>query len=85
MDGNKSILGMANNMSIYPFHTLLTKDSIKNIFLTLTNEEDSFKAKINFDFEVPIFSSTFSDLTSHAVSADEQKIILKIGSETFLD
>ncbi|WP_434335298.1 LppA family lipoprotein [Mycoplasma capricolum subsp. capricolum] len=85
MDGNKSILGMANNMSIYPFHTLLTKDSIKNIFLTLTNEEDSFKAKIDFDFEVPIFSSTFSDLTSHAVSADEQKIILKISSETFLD
>ncbi|WFQ91245.1 LppA family lipoprotein [Mycoplasma feriruminatoris] len=71
----KSILGLKNNMSIYPFHTRVNKDSIKDIYLTITNENWQKKAKIDFTLYLNIYAASLSDLTDNTYASDK---ILKL-------
>ncbi|CEA10568.1 LppA family lipoprotein [Mycoplasma capricolum subsp. capripneumoniae] len=73
----KSILGLKNNMSLYPFHTRANKDSIKNIYLTITNENGIKEAKIEFELYLSVYASTFTDLTDNTY-ASEKNIKLTI-------
>lgn len=72
-------------MSIYPFHTLITKDSIQKIYLSISKDEEKYTAKIDFELHIPIFASTLSDLKSHATSGDEKILKLKISQNTPID
>ncbi|ADR23936.1 putative lipoprotein, LppA/P72 family [Mycoplasma leachii PG50] len=75
----KSILGLTGGFSIYPFHTSINKDSIKNIYLSINkDEENAHKAIIEFEVHIPVFSTGFSDLKSYATSGDEKYLVLKI-------
>ncbi|QIN49059.1 LppA family lipoprotein [Mycoplasma capricolum subsp. capripneumoniae] len=65
----KSILGLKNNMSLYPFHTRANKDSIKNIYLTITNENGIKEAKIEFELYLSVYASTFTDLTDNTYAS----------------
>ncbi|WP_434328685.1 LppA family lipoprotein [Mycoplasma capricolum subsp. capricolum] len=80
-----SILGLTGNMSIYPFHTIITKDSIQKIYLSINKDEEKYTAKIDFELHIPIFASTLSDLKSHATSGDEKILKLKISQNTSID
>ncbi|KEZ20238.1 LppA family lipoprotein [Mycoplasma capricolum] len=82
----RSILGLAGGMSIYPFHTRITKDSIENIYLSISKEENSkYKAKLEFEVHIPIFASSFSDLKSHSTSGESKALVFKIVSGTSVD
>ncbi|WP_434324599.1 LppA family lipoprotein [Mycoplasma capricolum] len=82
---NTSILGLAGNMSIYPFHTRITKESINKIFITLAKEDDD-KLKVTIDFEViiPIYSVGYSDLKSPGTGASIP-LTLKVNSSALID
>ncbi|UZK64281.1 LppA family lipoprotein [Mycoplasma mycoides subsp. capri] len=81
-DGYTSIIGLAGNMSIYPFHSIITKDCINNISLVVKKEIDNnYLVSINFDFDIPVYSSTFSDLKSH-VASDSKILKLKVSAKT---
>ncbi|ADR23972.1 putative lipoprotein, LppA/P72 family [Mycoplasma leachii PG50] len=67
----KSILGLKNNMSLYPFHTRVNKDSIKNIYLTITNENGIKEAKIEFELYLSVYASTFTDLTDNTYASEK--------------
>ncbi|AGJ91040.1 LppA family lipoprotein [Mycoplasma putrefaciens] len=82
-NGNeRSILGLNGNMSLYPFNTQITSDSIKEIYLNY--EKENKKLKIEFNLEIPFYSTPLSDLRSHAVSL-EKKILLKTTSQYTLN
>ncbi|ACU78331.1 LppA family lipoprotein [Mycoplasma mycoides] len=79
----KSILGLKGGFSIYPFHTSINKDSIKNIYLSINKDEENvYKAVIEFEVHIPVFSTGFSDLKSYATSGDEKYLVLKIVQTT---
>ncbi|QVK01990.1 LppA family lipoprotein [Mycoplasma mycoides subsp. capri] len=83
-NGYTSIIGLAGNMSIYPFHSIITKDCINNISLVVNKQPDNnYLITIDFDFDIPVFSSTFSDLKSH-VASDSKTLKLKVSSKTFI-
>ncbi|XWT84112.1 hypothetical protein V2P25_00175 [Mycoplasma capricolum subsp. capricolum] len=72
-------------MSIYPFHTRITKESINKIFITLAKEDDG-KLKVTIDFEViiPIYSVGYSDLKSPGTGASIP-LTLKVNSSALID
>ncbi|XWT74441.1 hypothetical protein V2P44_04370 [Mycoplasma leachii] len=71
-------------MSIYPFHSIITKDCINNISLVVNKQPDNnYLITIDFDFDIPVFSSTFSDLKSH-VASDSKTLKLKVSAKTFI-
>lgn len=79
----KSILGLKGGFSIYPFHTSINKDLIKNIYLSINKDEENvYKAVIEFEVHIPVFSTGFSDLKSYATSGDEKYLVLKIVQTT---
>ncbi|CBW53742.1 Hypothetical protein, predicted lipoprotein [Mycoplasma mycoides subsp. capri LC str. 95010] len=80
-----SILGLSGNGSLYPFHTIINNDSIKNVYLTINKEDKKYKVEIDFEVNIPIFSSTTSDLTSHATSGDTKILKLQIAANTLID
>ncbi|PTD30970.1 LppA family lipoprotein [Mycoplasma leachii] len=83
-NGYTSIIGLAGNMSIYPFHSIITKDCINNISLVVNKQPDNnYLITIDFDFDLPVFSSTFSDLKSH-VASDSKTLKLKVSAKTFI-
>ncbi|WP_434343661.1 LppA family lipoprotein [Mycoplasma sp. 06067-C1-B144P-99-0482-3] len=83
-NGYTSIIGLAGNMSIYPFHSIITKDCINNISLVVNKQPDNnYLITIDFDFDIPVFSSTFSDLKSH-VASDSKTLKLKVNAKTFI-
>ncbi|QVJ95509.1 LppA family lipoprotein [Mycoplasma mycoides] len=83
-NGYTSIIGLAGNMSIYPFHSIITKDCINNISLVVNKQPDNnYLITIDFDFDIPVFSSTFSDLKSH-VASDSKTLKFKVSAETFI-
>ncbi|WFQ91432.1 hypothetical protein MFERI14815_00013 [Mycoplasma feriruminatoris] len=84
-NNNKSILGLAGNMSIYPFHTRITKESIDKMFITLQKESDN-KTKVIFEFDlnVPIYSVGYSDLKSPGTGATTP-LVLKVSSSALID
>ncbi|MDP4040729.1 LppA family lipoprotein [Mycoplasma mycoides] len=83
-NGYTSIIGLTGNMSIYPFHSIITKDCINNISLVVNREPDNnYLITIDFDFDIPVFSSTFSDLKSH-VASDSKTLKLKVSANTFI-
>ncbi|WP_017698157.1 LppA family lipoprotein [Mycoplasma mycoides] len=82
---NKSILGLAGHMSIYPFHTRITKESIDNIFITINKEEDNkIKVILDFEIKIPIYSVGYSDLKSPGTGASTP-LVLKINSTALID
>ncbi|QVK02133.1 LppA family lipoprotein [Mycoplasma mycoides subsp. capri] len=77
-NNNKSILGLKNQMSIYPFHSRITKDSIKNIYITINNKNSTKELELEAEIEIPIYSSTLTDLTDHTYAAEKPlKITVK--------
>ncbi|WP_017698159.1 LppA family lipoprotein [Mycoplasma mycoides] len=84
-DNYTSILGLAGGGSLYPFHTIINNDSIKNIYLTINKENKKHKVTINFEVYIPIFASTTSDLTSHATSGDTNILKLDITTNALID
>ncbi|WFQ92065.1 hypothetical protein MFERI14815_00681 [Mycoplasma feriruminatoris] len=72
----KSILGLKDNMSLYPFHTRITKDSITNVSVSINKKQNLKELEIEVEIEIPIYSSTLSDLTDN-VYAKETKLKLK--------
>ncbi|WFQ89794.1 LppA family lipoprotein [Mycoplasma feriruminatoris] len=81
-NGYWSIIGLAGNMSIYPFHSIITKDSINNISLIINKVTDNdYVVSISFDFEIPVYASTFSDLKSH-VTSETKNLKLKVSAKT---
>ncbi|QVK02818.1 LppA family lipoprotein [Mycoplasma mycoides] len=84
-DNYTSILGLAGGGSLYPFHTIINNDSIKNIYLTINKEDKKHKVTINFEVDIPIFASTTSDLTSHATSGDTNILKLDITTNALID
>ncbi|WP_434333602.1 LppA family lipoprotein [Mycoplasma capricolum subsp. capricolum] len=80
----KSIIGLADNSSLYPFHTKINKDSIKNFYITINNKESKKEVEIEFDVYVPIYASTLSELLSHSTIKDE-KLKIKVISSTKFD
>ncbi|QVK02817.1 LppA family lipoprotein [Mycoplasma mycoides] len=82
---NKSILGLAGSMSIYPFHTRITKESIDKIFITINKEEDNkIKVILDFEIKIPIYSVGYSDLKSPGTGASTP-LVLKINSSALID
>ncbi|WFQ93756.1 LppA family lipoprotein [Mycoplasma feriruminatoris] len=77
--GYKSILGLKPNMSLYPFNTMITKDSIHDILLTIKNKEVS----LEFELHLPIYATSFSDLTSHATT--DKPLIIRVSQSTKID
>lgn len=84
-DKYTSILGLAGAGSLYPFHTIINNDSIKNIYLTINKENKKHKITINFEVHIPIFASTTSDLTSHATSGGTNILKLDITTNALID
>ncbi|WP_434338351.1 LppA family lipoprotein [Mycoplasma capricolum] len=70
-DNNLSIIGLTNNMSLYPFHTRVTKDSISNIKISIKNNNNKNELVLKFDISFSVYTSTFSDLTSYAYDKEE--------------
>ncbi|WFQ90423.1 LppA family lipoprotein [Mycoplasma feriruminatoris] len=68
---NKSILGLKNSTSLYPFHTRVNKDSIKNISISMTDQNKKTEATIEFELHLPIYVSTLSDLTSESYAKED--------------
>ncbi|WP_434325183.1 LppA family lipoprotein [Mycoplasma capricolum] len=76
----KFILGLKNGFSVYPFNTMITKNSIKNILLSIKNK----KAILDFELEIPVFATSLSNLTSFS-SYDSKILKLRISSTTSID
>ncbi|ACU78867.1 mycoides cluster lipoprotein, LppA/P72 family [synthetic Mycoplasma mycoides JCVI-syn1.0] len=68
---NKSIVGLKDGTTLYPFHTRITKDSINDGSVTLLNNDNQNQVKVEFTVDIPIYASTLSDLTSHTTSQDK--------------
>ncbi|QVK08679.1 LppA family lipoprotein [Mycoplasma mycoides] len=75
----KSILGLKSNQSLYPFHTIITKDSIKNILVTIKDK----KFTLDFELHIPIYSTSFSNLLSHAGS--DKTLLVRVSQTTQID
>ncbi|WP_434343659.1 LppA family lipoprotein [Mycoplasma sp. 06067-C1-B144P-99-0482-3] len=85
-DNYTSILGLAGGGTLYPFHTIINNDSIKNIYLMINKEKNKkYKVAINFEVDIPIFASTNSDLTFHATSGDTNILKLDITTNALID
>ncbi|WFQ95417.1 LppA family lipoprotein [Mycoplasma feriruminatoris] len=81
-DDNKSILGIKNQMSLYPFHTRITKDSIKAIYATINNKNTNKELELEVEINIPIYSSTLTDLTDQTYAEEKTlKIVIKQSSE----
>ncbi|QVK06021.1 LppA family lipoprotein [Mycoplasma mycoides] len=80
-----SILGLYGGGSLYPFHTIINNDSIKNIYLSIYKEDKKYKVAIDFEVNIPVFASTTNDLTSHVTSGDTKTIKLKITANALID
>ncbi|QVJ96488.1 LppA family lipoprotein [Mycoplasma mycoides subsp. capri] len=65
-EDNSSIVGLKNNMVLYPFLTTITKDSINQVYMTISNTNDKKELKLELEISLPIYSSALSDLTTHA-------------------
>ncbi|WP_434325262.1 LppA family lipoprotein [Mycoplasma capricolum] len=83
-ENNKSIIGLKNNMSLYPFYSRVTKDSIQNIYLAINNKNDKNELTIEFDIYFNVYASTLSDLTDGAYTKEE-KIKFKVEQSTIID
>nr|WP_265509574.1 LppA family lipoprotein [Mycoplasma mycoides] len=68
---NNTIIAFNDGTSLYPLHTKIDKDSISDIFITITNEDGQNKLEIEFNVNIPFYASNLSDLTSHSTSKDE--------------
>ncbi|MDP4040392.1 LppA family lipoprotein [Mycoplasma mycoides] len=75
----KSILGLKSNQSLYPFHTIITKDSIKNILVTIKDK----KFTLDFELHIPIYSTSFSNLLSQAGS--DKILLVRVSQTTQID
>ncbi|KJQ45643.1 LppA family lipoprotein [Mycoplasma mycoides subsp. mycoides] len=85
-DNYTSILGLAGGGTLYPFHTIINNNSIKNIYLMINKEKNKkYKVAINFEVDIPIFASTTSDLTFHATSGDTNILKLDITTNALID
>ncbi|QDL19298.1 hypothetical protein DQW15_00180 [Mycoplasma capricolum subsp. capripneumoniae] len=71
---------MKNGFSVYLFNTMITKNSIKNILLSIKNK----KAILDFELEIPVFATSLSNLTSFS-SYDSKILKLRISSTTSID
>nr|VZR99327.1 hypothetical protein MF5582_00016 [Mycoplasma feriruminatoris] len=80
-DENRTIIAFKDGSSLYPLHTRINKDSISDIFITITNSDGENKLEIEFNVNIPVYASNLSDLTSHA-SSKEQFLKYKIVSST---
>nr|VZR98362.1 hypothetical protein MF5295_00739 [Mycoplasma feriruminatoris] len=81
-EGNyKSILGLKDNMSIYPFHSRITKDSITKVYVTMNKKAENKELEIDVEMEIPIYSSTLSDLTDNTYE-QQKKLKLKFSQKT---
>ncbi|WP_434343660.1 LppA family lipoprotein [Mycoplasma sp. 06067-C1-B144P-99-0482-3] len=68
---NNTIIAFNDRTSLYPLHTKIDKDSISDIFITITNEDGQNKLEIEFNVNIPFYASNLSDLTSHSTSKDK--------------
>ncbi|QVK06848.1 LppA family lipoprotein [Mycoplasma mycoides] len=81
---NNTIIAFNDGTSLYPLHTKIDKDSISDIFITITNEDGQNKLEIEFNVNIPFYASNLSDLTSHSTSKDET-LKYKINVSTRID
>lgn len=77
----KSIIGLKNNMTLYPFHTRVNKDSIKNINVIVNAKNIKNQITLEFEVHFNVYASTLSDLTSETY-AKEDTLKLKISQTT---
>ncbi|UKS54369.1 LppA family lipoprotein [Mycoplasma feriruminatoris] len=82
-EDNSSIIGLKNNMTLYPFLTTITKKSITESHLTISNKDQEKELKLDIEISLPIYSSALSDLTSHA--ATDKSLIIKVSQTTKID
>ncbi|QVK05367.1 LppA family lipoprotein [Mycoplasma mycoides] len=75
----QSILGLKSYMSLYPFNTIITNESIKNILITI----DKGKFILEFELHIPVYSTSFSNLLSHAGS--DKTLLVKVSQTTQID
>ncbi|WFQ90424.1 LppA family lipoprotein [Mycoplasma feriruminatoris] len=75
----KSILGLKSNMSLYPFNTIITSESIKNILITIENKQFT----LEFELHLPVYATSFSNLLSHAGS--DKTLIVRVSQTTKID
>nr|VZK65547.1 hypothetical protein MF5292_00724 [Mycoplasma feriruminatoris]VZR75690.1 hypothetical protein MF5294_00722 [Mycoplasma feriruminatoris]VZR98277.1 hypothetical protein MF5293_00719 [Mycoplasma feriruminatoris] len=68
----ESILGIKPNMTLYPFNTMITKESIKNILISI----EGGKVTLEFELHLPVYSTGFSDLTTHLTNGKD--LVLRI-------
>nr|WP_265503959.1 LppA family lipoprotein [Mycoplasma mycoides] len=52
---NNTIIAFNDGTSLYPLHTKIDKDSISDIFITITNEDGQNKLEIEFNVNIPFF------------------------------
>ncbi|UZK64133.1 LppA family lipoprotein [Mycoplasma mycoides subsp. capri] len=78
---NKSLLGLKNNMTLYPFHARVNKNSVKNINVIISKKGAKNELKIEFEVHFNVYASTLGDLTSEAY-AKEDTLTLKISQTT---
>ncbi|QVK09172.1 LppA family lipoprotein [Mycoplasma mycoides] len=78
---NKSLLGLKNNMTLYPFHARVNKNSVKNINVIISKKGAKNELKIEFEVHFNVYASTLSDLTSETY-AKEDTLKLKISQTT---
>ncbi|ADK69326.1 LppA family lipoprotein [Mycoplasma mycoides subsp. mycoides] len=83
-NNNKSILGLKNQMSLYPFHSRITKDSIKNIYVTINNKSAIKELELEAEIQIPIYSSILTDLTDHTY-AEEKPLKITVNQKIKLD
>ncbi|WP_434342736.1 LppA family lipoprotein [Mycoplasma capricolum] len=72
----KSILGLKSNMSLYPFSTMITKESIKNMLITVKNK----KVTLEFELHIPVYATSFSDLITHTTNGKD--LVIRIVQST---
>ncbi|WFQ90612.1 LppA family lipoprotein [Mycoplasma feriruminatoris] len=68
-NNHRSILGLKPKMSLYPFNTSIDESSISEILITLVDK----KVTLDFEINIPVYATGFSDLTSH--SSNNSKIL----------
>ncbi|KKW61754.1 LppA family lipoprotein [Mycoplasma capricolum] len=72
----KSILGIKPNMSLYPFNTMISKESIKDMIISIENK----KVTLEFDLHIPVYATSFSDLITHTTNGKD--LVIKIVQST---
>ncbi|EXU60034.1 LppA family lipoprotein [Mycoplasma mycoides] len=68
---SNTIIAFNDGTSLYPLHTKIDKDSIGDIFITITNEDGQNKLEIELNVNIPFYASNLNDLTSHSTSQDK--------------